>query len=68
MTPMSNTPADSSPAPVVAIAEVRYSLPEMLHELKAERAASTFAMEKLDQHEIGKLFKARTPRRAKSKS
>jgi len=44
------------------IAEVRYSLPEMLEELKTERAASTFAMEKLDQQEIGKLFKARNSR------
>ena len=48
------------------IAEVKYSLPDMLEELKAERAASTFAMEKLDQHEIGKLFKAKATR-AKSK-
>lgn len=53
--------------PSSGIAEVRYSLPEMLNELKAERAASGFAMEKLDQHEIGKLFKARTPRRVKPK-
>ena len=48
------------------IAEVRYSLPEMLAELKTERAASTFAMEKLDQKEIAKLFKAKATR-AKSK-
>ena len=47
------------------IAEVRYSLPEMLAELKLERAASSFAMEKLDQKEIGKLFKAKATRRAK---
>ena len=49
------------------IAEVRYSLPHMLEELKAERAASSFAMERLDQHEIAKLFKAKTTRRAKTK-
>lgn len=48
------------------IAEVRYSLPEMLEELKAERSGGGFAMEKLDQHEIGKLFKAKSSR-AKSK-
>jgi hypothetical protein len=53
--------------PPVVIGEVRYSLPQILHELKAERAASSFAMEKLDQHEIGKLFKAKTTRRVKSK-
>ena len=48
------------------IAEVRYSLSEILEELKVERAAAGFAMEKLDQHEIGKMFKAKSPR-AKSK-
>lgn len=56
--------APSTPPPKIQIAEVRYSLPQMLDELKAERAASTFAMEKLDQAEIGKLFKARGGRRA----
>jgi len=41
-------------------------MPDMLEELKIERSASTFSMEKLDQHEIGKLFKSRGAR-AKSK-
>lgn len=49
------------------LAEVRYSLPQMLAELKLERTSGLFAMEKLDQNEIGKLFKAKGPRRAKSK-
>jgi hypothetical protein len=49
------------------IAEVRYSLPDMLDELKAERTTSTFAMELLDQREIGKLFKNKATR-AKSKA
>jgi hypothetical protein len=40
----------------------------LLQELKAERAAGSFAMEKLDQNEIGKLFKAKANRRAKRKS
>jgi hypothetical protein len=44
------------------IAEVRYSLPALLEEIKVERAASTFAMERLDQSEIGKLFKSRAAR------
>ena len=56
---------DSTALPAVVIAEVRYSLPQMLHELKAERAAGSFAMEKLDQNEIGKLFKAKPTRRVK---
>ena len=64
---MSAAPESPSPAPAHhQIAEVRYSLPEMLEELKAERAAAGFAMEKLDQNEIGKMFKAKSPR-AKSK-
>lgn len=66
---MSTTPSSSESAPPapLAIAEVKYSLPDLLNELKAERSASTFAMEKLDQHEIGKLFKAKASRRVKSK-
>ncbi len=55
-------PADAAAKPKIAVAEVKYSLRLMLEELRTERAASTFAMEKLDQNEIGKLFKARTAR------
>jgi len=63
-----NPPSESEPAAPAALAEVRYSLPDLLRELKTERAAGTFAMEKLDQTEIGKLFKAKASRRAKPKS
>lgn len=63
---MSSTPDSNSRAPQrFRLAEVKYSLPEMLEELKAERAAASFAMEQLDQQEIGKLFKSKS--RAKSK-
>jgi hypothetical protein len=48
--------------PSYRIAEVRYSLPDILEELKAERASGGFAMEKLDQNEIGKMFKAKASR------
>ena len=48
------------------IEEVRYSLPEILMELQAERTEGSFAMEKLSQVEIDKLFKTRG-RHAKSK-
>ncbi|MEO7411816.1 MAG: hypothetical protein ABIZ81_00540 [Opitutaceae bacterium] len=51
----------------IVLREVKYSLPEMLEELKAERAVGSFASEKLDQTEIGKLFKLKTTRRVKSK-
>lgn len=56
-----------SAPPAIVMAEVRYSLPQMLEELKLERTTGSFAMEKLDQKEIVKLFKAKAPRRAKSK-
>lgn len=52
--------------PKVTIAEVRYSLPELLRELDAERGSAAFAMEKLDQTEIAKLFKSKGVRRGKS--
>lgn len=64
----SATPETQLFAPTaIVIAEVRFSLPQMLEELKLERTIGSFAMEKLDQKEIVKLFKARAPRRAKSK-
>ena len=63
---MSATPEIPSNVPLrIKISEVRYSLPEMLEELKAERAAASFAMEQLDQQAIGKLFKTKS--RGKSK-
>lgn len=58
--PKTPTTTDGSPP---ALTEVRYSLPQMLKEVEIERAAASFAMEKLDQAEIGKLFKTQTPRR-----
>jgi hypothetical protein len=57
----------TQPPKKTEITEVRYSLPDMLEELKAERSTGSYAMEKLDQTEIGKLFKAKAPRRAKLK-
>jgi hypothetical protein len=66
---MSNpTPQARAVPPVTTIGEVRYSLPQMLKELEIERTADFYAMEKLDQAEITKMFKAETAaRRAKSK-
>jgi hypothetical protein len=62
---MPSSPAPAATTPTPHLAEVRYSLPALLRELTTERAAGTFAMEKLDQTEIKKLFKAKAPRRAK---
>lgn len=56
-------PTPSSPgfgAPV----GVRYSLPRLLRDVQLERDASAFAMEKLEQVEIAKLFQKNRPRRA----
>lgn len=62
---MSANPSRSPARP--PIAEVRYSLAELLEEIKTERAAAVFAMERLDQHEIKKLFKAKAPRAQRKK-
>ncbi len=70
MIPEETSPA-GKPAPVLkppVLTEVKYSLPEMLAELEAERGSASFAMEKLDQTEIGKLFKAKKPNRVKPKT
>ena len=49
------------------IAVVKYSLPELLAELKTERASGVLAMEKLQQADIGNLFQKRhRNRRGKS--
>jgi hypothetical protein len=52
-------PDDSPPPP---LAEVRFSLGELLREIKAERRAGSFAHEKLDRHEIRTIFKTRLRR------
>jgi hypothetical protein len=51
--------------PVVdpALSGVRYSLPLLLQEVQLERDAPAFAMEKLEQVEIAKLFQKNRPRR-----
>jgi hypothetical protein len=65
---MSHQAKSGSAQPPPMVSEVKYSLPQLLAELEAERAAGSFAMEKLDQTEIRKMFKTRnTSRRAKRK-
>ncbi len=64
--PTSSETPQNPEIPKLSIAEVRYSLPELLQELHAERGSAVFAMEKLDQTEIAKLFKSKGARRAKS--
>jgi hypothetical protein len=49
-----------------AFAEVRYSLPELLRDVKLDRSSSLFSMEKLDQDTISRLFEQHNARRAQS--
>jgi hypothetical protein len=63
---MAESTSNNQPPVRIKLSEVKYSLPEMLEELKAERASASFAMEQLDQQEIGKIFKSKSSR-AKSK-
>jgi hypothetical protein len=60
----------SSPTPPskVTLTEVKYSLPDLLAEIEDEKGSASFAMEKLDQAEIGKLFKTKKVVRVKPKS
>jgi hypothetical protein len=60
-------PASATPAVNEPIKTVKYSLPELLAELKLERASGVMAMEKLQQTDIGNLFKSKQ-RRARGKS
>jgi hypothetical protein len=60
--------AAGAPAKPAVLAEVRYSLPDLLAEIAAEKGSASFAMEKLDQAEIGKLFKVKKTVRVKPKS
>jgi hypothetical protein len=53
---------NAKPAPEL-VQTVRYSLPELLAELRLERVSGSFAMEKLHQTEIGKIFQAQPKRR-----
>ena len=58
----------AKPTPPVALAEVRFSLPELLADVQEERRAPAYANEQLEQVEIGKLFqKNRLARASRNK-
>lgn len=65
--PPQDPPVNDEQPDIIGLAEVRYSLPELLAELRLERTTGSFAMERLNQFEIGKLFQNRQKRRAKPK-
>jgi hypothetical protein len=54
----------SPDSPEAGLVGIRYSLPRLLREVQLERDAPAFAMEKLEQVEIAKLFQKNRPRRA----
>lgn len=56
-------PSPGLPAGTAPIEMVKYSLPELLAELKLERSTGTLAMEKLQQTDIGNLFQNKQRRR-----
>jgi hypothetical protein len=61
---------DESPTPpeedsASPFAEVRYSLPELLRDVKVDRSSSLFSMEKLDQDTISRLYEQHNSRRGK---
>ncbi len=47
-----------------AFAEIRYSLPELLRDVKIDRSSGLFSMEKLDQDTISRLYEQQHSRRA----
>ena len=57
--PFEDTESDSQ-SPFV---EIRYSLRELLREVKRDRSSAAFAMEKLDQAAINTLFEQQQARR-----
>jgi hypothetical protein len=65
MNPDASAPRPAPPPAAARLLETRYSLPALLAELEQERNAGSFAMEKLNQAEIAKMFQNRGKRRAK---
>ncbi len=61
MSPAEETPA-AEPRAQPPFSEVRYSLTDLLQEVKRDRASSAFAMEKLDQPAITALFELQQKR------
>jgi len=66
MSDFSPDPEPGASPPTEQIKTVKYSLPELLAELKLERASGMMAMEKLQQADIGNLFQNK-PRRHRGK-
>ena len=63
MTSPETPPPESGSTMLPFVAEVRYSLPELLRDVKRDRTSLAFAMEKLDQAAINSLFEQQQARR-----
>lgn len=57
-------PPDSESGSASPFAEIKYSLPELLRDVKLDRSSSLFSMEKLDQDTINRLFEQHNAPRA----
>ena len=58
--PSLSDPESDSDSPFI---EIRYSLSDLLREVKRDRSSAAFAMEKLDQAAINTLFEQQQARR-----
>jgi hypothetical protein len=64
VSPPEKTPPGQGQDSDSPFAEVKYSLPELLRDVKLDRSSSLFSMEKLDQDTISRLFEQNNARRA----
>jgi len=64
MTPPKEPPMEPRSGSASPFDEVKYSLPELLRDVKLDRSSSLFSMEKLDQDTISRLFEQHNSRRA----
>lgn len=64
---MNPAPADTpgKSGTTFGLAEVRFSLPDLLRDVQEERTTSALASDKIDQVEIAKLFLKNRTRRVK---
>jgi len=63
MSVAANIPPEPATDSLSPFAEVRYNLPALLREVGQDRSSAAFAMEKLDQATITRLFERHRLRR-----